>query len=868
MSRFFRRRERSEAELDEEIRSHFRLAVEERVARGEAPSDAERAVRREFGSVLDVKEVTREVWGGIWFERLVQDVRFAFRSLRRAPAFAIAAVLTLALGIGANTAVFTVVNGVLLRPLPFPEPERLVLVSHGPPPGRFAITPGLTEADYLALDENHPGLERITTFSNQPMALTRVGDPLRLNVATVTPGFFEVLGVPPMAGRGFLPGEDLAGRDDVAVLGHDLWQSRFAGDSAVIGAEVTLDGVRRKVVGVMPAAFDFPNGAEAWIPLAVRIDPGNSLFRQVVARLRPDMTLEQARAAFSTLMANRIRDGQDETAVSRVVPLQAHMVGDIRQSLIIFSGAVAFVLLIACANVANLLLMRATARQRELMLRTALGAGRARLVRQLLTESVIVSLLGGTAGTLLAFVGVDALISLAPGSRIPRIESIRIDGVVLGVTMLVSVLTGIAFGLVPSLRATRGDLRRALNVGGRSPVSDGGHASGVLTLTQVALALVLLTGAGLMMRSFRNMRAVELGFTPSNVLTMTVDLPESSYPGGAEMQDVHGRILAGLSALPSVEAAGAVNWRPLGQMILSGDFSVEGGPALASGYWADKLAVSPDYFEAMGIRLLDGRSFTSSDGPNTTGVVMVSRSLADRFWPDSNAVGKRLAIVGDPSPEDWLTVVGVVDDVVQREITGDKAAAIYQPYAQVQAPFLLSRVTYVTRSAARPQTLADGMREVVRSADPNLPVHTVASMDELVASTTREPLFLTWLLASFSALALLLSATGVYGVLAYGVARRRFEIGVRMALGARRRHVLSDVLARTLGHTMAGVLIGALAAAALTGSLRAYLFDVSPTDPATFAFVAAILVVTALLAGWLPARRAVRIDPMAVLRSD
>ncbi|MGH7573841.1 MAG: ADOP family duplicated permease [Longimicrobiales bacterium] len=864
---FGRRHEARNAELDEEIRGHFRMAVEDRVARGESRSAAERAVRREFGNVLVVKEVTRAVWGGLLWEGLVQDARYAFRSLKRTPAFTTAAVLTLALGVGAITAVFTVVNGIVLRPLPFADPDRLVLVEHTP----FLPNHGMSDRDYVALREDGTLFERVTTFSNQPIALTGAGEPARLNAGVVTTEFFDVLAVPPLLGRGFAAEEDEPGHDDVVVLGDALWRSRFAADSSVMGATVTIDGEPKIVLGVMPPGFDFPGGAELWMPLAMRLDPGNSVIRTVVGRLKRDATLEQSRAAFSGFVRRLPRDGDaNDDVVSRVRPLKAYFTRNIQASLMMFAGAVAFVLLIACANVANLLLMRGASREREITVRTALGAGRGRVVRQLLTESVVIALLGGAAGAVLAYGGVQALLSLAPSGRLPRAESIRLDAAVLAFTLVASLISALAFGLLPSLYATRGDLRRALNIAGRTTLHDRGRARIVLGVAQIAVALVLLTGAGLMLRSFRNLRAVQLGFVPEHVLTLTVDLPPSMYETSAEMHGVHDRVLAGLSTLPAVSAAGAVNWLPLDRWVLSGDFAAEGVNDPELSYLADKVSVSPGYFRAMGVRLLRGRAFTASDGLNAAGVAIVSRSLAERIWPDGDIIGRRLAMTPEPEPEpeDWLTVVGVVDDVLQREITGDRSAAIYQPYTQVDWPFFLGHMTYVVRSTDDPQSIARAMRGVVRSADPNLPVHAVRRMNEVVASTTQEPLFQTWLLATFSMIALALAAIGVYGVLAYAVTQRRFEIGVRMALGARGSDVMASVLGRTLGLTLAGVLLGAVGAFAVTRALRRFLFEVTPTDPITFIGAAALISLAALLAAWLPARRAARVEPMAVLRSE
>jgi predicted permease len=652
----------------------------------------------------------------------------------------------------------------------------------------------------------------------------------------------------------------------VVVLGDALWRSRFAADPDVIGASIMLDGAMRTVVGVMPAGFDFPNRADLWLPLGIRLDPRNGRSRPVIARLRDGVSLEQSRAMFASFLATLpAPDGEVESSVQ---PLKAYFVNKVEHTLGVFMGAVAFVLLIACANVANLMLMRGAARDRELTVRSALGAGRARIMHQLLVESVVLALVGGAAGVLLARAGVDAFLMLAPSGRIPRADSIRIDGVVLGASAAVSLFVGIAFGLLPSLFATRHDLRGTLSVAALSSSRSRSRVRSLLVVGQISLALVLLTGAGLLLRSFRNMRAVDLGFTPANVLTMTVDLPTTTYAQADAMQALHTRVLERLQASPEVDAAGAVNWRPFGTMILSGDFAVENGPDLSSGYWADKLAVSSDYFRAMGIRLLRGRSFTSGDLADAPGVVIVSRTVADRFWPDGDAVGGRLSLQTDPAPTDWLTVVGVVDDVLQSEITGTRAAAIYQPYPQVNRPFFLGHMSYFVRSTASPSAVAEAMRDAVRTADPNLPVHTVAAMDALVAAMTDHPRFQTWLLGTFALVALALAGIGVYGVLAYAVVQRRFEIGLRMALGARRSSVAGSVLRGSLLMTAVGVLLGAVGALVVTRALRTYLFQVAPMDPAVFIAGSAILSLAALLAGWLPARRAAQVDPATVLKSD
>jgi putative ABC transport system permease protein len=547
---------------------------------------------------------------------------------------------------------------------------------------------------------------------------------------------------------------------------------------------------------------------------------------------------------------------------AQILPLKELLVGNIRKSLLIFAGAVAFVLLIACANVANLVLMRAASRQQEIAVRAALGAGRWRLIRQLLAESTLVSLGGGAVGILLAVFGVPALLALAPGGRIPRVEEIRIDGSVLAFTLGMAVVTGMVFGLVPAFRATRSEW------GGRRVSGRHEGLRSALVVSEVALALALLTGAGLLLKSFLRMRAVDPGFRSENVLTMTVDLPASVYRTTAQSQAFHARMLEKLSSLPGVVAAGAVNWVPLGRLLTMGDFQLEGGRQLPRGYRVDKPCVSPGYFRTMGIRLLSGRDFEERDSAAAPGVVIISQSVARQLWPGEDPIGKRISGEDRPRPEDWMTIVGVVEEVRQQSLTEKPHAAIYQPYLQVTRAGWLSHMTFAVRTASNPQSVAGAMRGVLREVDRDLPAQSIATMDEAIAATTAEPLFQTRLLAALSVLALILSAIGIYGVLAYSVTERRHEIGIRMALGAGRGEVIRMVLRRTLVLAGAGVALGTAGGLAVTRVLGKLLFDVKPTDPGTFAAVAVVLTGVALLAGLLPARRATKVDPLVALRCD
>jgi putative ABC transport system permease protein len=865
MMRFFSRRRRDE-ELDDEIRTHLSMAIQDRIARGESRHDAERAARREFGNVAHVKELTRASWGGLWLERFGQDLRYGVRSLLHAPGFATVAVVTIALGIGTTTSMFTVVNGVLLRPLPFRDPERLVAVSYGPPRGPMQGGNRLADAHFLQLKERPSPFAGVATFSNQPVTLTGAGDPVRLNAASVTTEFLDVLGVAPAIGHGFPRQPSEPGAGAAVIVGDGLWHSRFGADPRIVGSTVTLDGVPRTVVGVMPAGFIFPSHAELWIPTEVRLTPGNSFSRPVVARLRDDMTMDQARSGFATLAATFREDNGDSTARAAVIPLKTLVIGDVRRPLMIFSGAVALVLLIACTNVANLLLMRAGTREREMAVRAAIGAGRGRLVRQLLTESVLIAAVGGAAGVLLAFGAVKVLLTVVPPGTLPRMDDIEVNGVVLAFTLAVVVAAGIGFGLAPAFHATGRDLREPLAEGARTHSVRPGRLRGALVVVQIALALVLLTGAGLLVRSFQRIRAVHLGFRPQNVLTLGVQLPGVRYKDAASMQELHRRVVDGLARIPGVEAAGAVNWRPLGNMHLSGDIQIEGRELPPQEFNPYKLAVSGDYFRAMGITLRRGRAFTARDGASAPGVVVISRSVADLFWPGGDPLGNRLSLEDHPKPGDWRTIVGVVDDVVQQGVMTGAEPAVYQPLDQVTKPSFLGNMNFVVRSAGGLEVTAPAIRDVMRDADPQLPVQVIETMDRLVLSTVGERLFQTRLLGVFSVLALVLAAVGVFGVMAYAVTERRHEIGIRIALGARARDVIRMVLRRTLTLVVPGVLLGVVCALAVTRVLSRLLFDIDPTDPATFVAVAALLGAVAIMAAVIPARRAGRVNPVEVLR--
>ena len=859
MSPFFSRWRR-EQDLDEEIQTHIRMAIEERVAQGQSRAEAERAVRREFGDVTRVKEATRTMWGGVWLDRLFQDLRFGVRSLARDRGFALVAILTLALGVGVTTAMFTVVNGVLFRPLPFFEPDRLVAVG--------IETQGQTTGDPYVMDEHFFELRRqtspfaeVTTYMiYPPVTLTDAGEAARRSATYVTSGFFDVFGVRPAIGRGFTAADDQPGAGPVVVLGQNLWLDRFGADRSILGTTATLDGIARTIVGVMPPGFNFPGRTDLWLPLATNplLAEGLSYTNPVVARLGENVAVDQAAAELSALaVASDWRRGGNEVS-TRIIPLKDVVVGESRYPLLIFAGAVGLVLLISCTNVANLLLMRAGTREQEIGLRRVLGAGRPRLVRQLLTESVMVALLGGALGILVAEFGVQGLLALAPPDTIPRGQELGIDRAVLAFTLLVSTVTGIGFGLAPAFKATRRELRDTVTEGTRTHTPRRGIARSALVVAEIGLAVVLLTSAGLLLRSFQQIRAIDLGFQPNNTLTFFVDLPEHTYADVGPIQALHRRVLDGLKRIPGVETAGAANLEAFGPIFRSTSVRVEGQPEENSP--AGWMIASPGYFPAMGIPVLSGRGFSGQDDASASGVVVISKAMADERWPDRDPIGGRLS-----KGDSWLTVVGVVEDMVRGDVTENRGPLMYVPLEQIDRADYLDHMSYVVRTAASAGVIAPAMREVLRDADPNLPPGTISTMDEIVLASMGDRLFQTRILGVFAVLALLLAAVGVYGVTAYSVSERTQELGIRMALGARADQVVRMTLGGVLRLVVPGLLLGSAAALAATRLIAASLYEITPGDPVTIIGVAALLGGVAVIAALVPVRRATRINPVEVL---
>jgi len=862
-------------ELDAELESHLRMAIEDRMARGESRDAAERAARREFGNVTHVKQVTREM-RGLWLERLVQDVRYGARALRRTPAFTIVAVLTLALAIGANSAVFTMVNSVLLKPLPFRDPERLFLASYVPIDLPFEVPPGLTNRAWLDYRQHARAFESLTTYMRMQKTLSGGGgsgasDAATVNGARVNASFFAVLGVSPILGRAFVREEELADRNTVAIISDRLWRDRFGRDPRAIGTRIALDGVPYTVVGVMPAGFNFPSRSEIWTPLTLTLGKGDFLLMTVLGRLRDHVTVDQARAELKTIMTERPRDNQDDNwrGLPAVLPLKDVITGKVAKSLLIFSGAVAFVLLIACVNVANLLLIRAATRRREMAVRVALGASRARIARQLLTESLLVGVAGGAIGIAAAQIGVRTLVAIAPAGRIPRLEEVHVDVWVLVFTIVLSLATSIIFGLVPALQSARRPPGEALAHSGRMVGATQGRLRGALVAAEVALALVLLTGAGLMIKSFTHMLGVDKGYDPSRVTRMAVDLHYERYHDSAPKRAFHSAMLEKLAGIPGVRRVAAVSYAPMGEAMdgTIGNFVVDGPTPLPKGYDVDKVLVSPGYFATLGIRLLHGRDVTGSDGGSAPAVAIVSETVARRVWPNADAVGKRISMSDHPGPNDWLTVIGVVNDVVADRSLG-KRSTVYLPYLQPSSfPWLLSQMTYVVRSDGG-VNVAPAMRAALKEVDAAVPPQQLQTMDDAMLEVVAEPLFQTRLLTVFSMLALLLAVIGTYGVLAYDVTERTREIALRLALGATPGAVTLMVLRRTARFALTGAVIGVVASLALTRVLTRSLFEVTPNDPATLVTVVAAILLVALAAGYLPARRASHVDVLTALPQE
>ncbi len=795
------------------------------------------------------------------------DLRYAFRNLRRNRAFTAVAIGALAIGIGANTAVFTVVESVLLRPLPYHEPSQLYTVRPMPKkPTPFGVG-AMSDPQFIACRSATTAFQQLAAYDGWNWNGTGAGDPVAIHGEQVTTNFFATLGVQPQLGRGFLPEEESPAGPKVAVLSDAFWRAHFQAGRDAPGKSIVLDGEPHTIVGVMPAGFD--PAVELWVPAVLEPNNHHIAFRQVIGRLAAGATVTRAEAELDAANARveaeeSDRHGETEMAIA---PLRDSVVGNARPALLVFLGAVGCVLLIACVNVANLLLSRASARKQEIAIRVSLGATRWRLARQLLTESAVLGVIGGLLGLIVALWGVETLIQLAPANRIPRIDEIRFDGWVFVFNIGVSLLTSMLFGLAPALQLTRARQTRNWKDAAARGSARTGALRSLLVMAEVALALILLIGAGLLVRSFEKLRAVNLGFRPDNVLAMSMQLNGTPYESAAQIQRFDNEILERISRVNGVTAAGLVNWLPMSDALIQGDFKL-GDQQPPPDVIVAKPAVSPGYFRAMGIPLERGRSFDEHDTLKSAPVAMVDESFARRFWPNQNPIGKRISFADNPKAEDdWMTVVGVAGSIRQ-ENPASRYMTIYQPVAQVQVPFFLQEVSFVVRSNANTASLAPALRAQVWDVDKDLPIRAIASMQDLLYASTAEPRFQTRVLASFSSIAFLLAIVGIYGVMAYSVTQRTQEIGIRMAIGAQRGHIVQMILWRSAALVAGGLAIGLAGAWAATRVLKDFLFEVTPFDPLTFAAVSLLLALVALAACYIPARRAAAIDPLVALRYE
>ncbi|HYY58666.1 MAG TPA: ABC transporter permease [Pyrinomonadaceae bacterium] len=803
-------------------------------------------------------------------ETLWQDLSFGLRMLLRKPAFTAMTILALALGIGANTAVFSVVNAILLRPLPYKDSDSLVLLREK---SRQLPEASVSFPNFLDWKERNQVFEQMAIFRDQSYNLTGPDESERISASEVSAGLFPVLGVEPILGRAFLPEDDKPGANPVAIISHGLWQRRFGADRGLVERALTLDGKSFIVVGVMPPGFDFPQKIDLWIPVGLSADkimkreshPGFT----AIARLRPGIGLERARTDMQ-LIARQL--GEQYPATNKeadvlVFSLYERTFQDIRPTLLILLGAAGFVLLIACANMANLMLAQAAARHKEIAIRLALGATRLRLIRQLLTESMLLAVAGGVLGLMLVFWSIDLIVAALP-ENIPRMKEVSVDGRVLSFTLLVSLLTGIVFGLAPAIRASRPNLNESLKEGG-------GRAGGdfrrhrvhrFLVVSEMALALMLLIGAGLMIGSFLSLQKVDPGLNPRDVLTMQVSLPQPKYSEGRLQTAFFRQVLERIETLPGVEATGLVTPLPLGGEGFSLSFTVEGQPAASPGDQpsADCAMINPHYFRSMGIPILKGRPFTDRDEKEAPGVVIIDETLAAQFWPNEDPLGKRLKLGGPDSKSPWLSIVGVGGHVKNNGLDAPSRMELYLPYSQ--KPYFY--MTLLVRTTSDHNSMAAGMRNAVRAVDQDQSVYNVRSMENILADSIAPRRVSMFLLTIFAAVALILAAIGIYGVMSYSVAQRTREIGIRMALGAQRADVLKLVLRQGMVPALLGILIGLAAAFVLTRLMSSLLYGVSATDPAIFAATTMLLASVALVACYIPARRATKVDPMVALRHE
>ena len=812
-------------------------------------------------------------------DTLVRDVRYSARKLMRTPGFTAIVIGTLSLAIGATTAVFSIVNGVLLEPLPLRDPSRVVAVSTlGRDGSRFPLS-YQDFLDYRAQSRLVPAMAAVDIGTHSLTGTS--GEPLRLSGARVNANFFSVLGVSPILGRAFVPGEDAKNAGRTAVLSEGLWRSRFGADPRVVGTDVTIDGQAYTVIGISPR-IDIPRPTDVWLPLIPENgedDPANrgAHYLRAVGRLAPTASVDRAATELAQIARGLERQyPQSNTHFSAtVIPLRESIVGKVRPALLVMLGGVGFVLLIACANVANLLLVRASTRETEIAVRTALGAGRRVLVRQLVTESMLLSLGGAIIGTSLAAWAVDGVKAFGPAG-VPRLAQVSIDARVLGFSIVLAIVTGLLFGLVPALHAAKTNVGQMLKESTRGSSGRRGtrRTRGILVVAEMAMAVILLIGAGLLARSFVALTKVDLGYHASNVVTMSVSLPATKYPWDRQAITFADRLLEQVQAMPNVERAAVAFGRPLSEHAMRVSFDRNDRPPNPPDKRtiADIRSVTPGFFATLGIPLVAGRGLQTSDLPNAPPVAVVSQSFARQYFPNENPIGKRITIGWGRQRSDNKAdtvsaggeIVGIVGDVKALGPSEAPPAIVYLPFDQ--AP--LNDVSLLVRSSAAPSLIVTGTRAAIRGVDPDLPIFDVKTMAEALSESVSQPRFYAILLGSFAAIALMIAALGIYGVISYAVSQRTRELGIRIALGAQRERVVRLVIGQGLALTLVGILIGVVGAYALTRVIASLLFGVAPADPVTFAAVALVFVAVACLASYLPARRAAAVDPIIAMRAE
>ena len=856
-------------ELDDELRFHLERDIEENIKHGMTPEEARYAALKSFGGVEQSKEESRRARGVGLIENMLRDVTYSSRVLLKNYAFTLVVLLTLALGIGANTAIFSFANGIMLRPLPYPRSDRLVVLDETALK-RGVNSMSVSYPNFLDWREQNKSFEDIGAyFDSSRFALTGAGEPVEMRGARITYNIFDILRVAPQLGRTFTAGEDRPDEDAVVILGYDLWQRNFGGNPNIIGQKITLSNRARTVVGVMPRGFRFPEIAELWIPLALtpqlftRTDHGlNS-----IARLRDGVSLAEAQAEMNTIAARIEQQNPitNEGLGVGVMGLHDNLASDYHDGLLILLGVVGCVLLVACVNVANLMLARASARQKEFALRAALGASRWRIIRQLLFESLLLAVAGGALGFLLSLWALRVLIKAIP-FQLPFWMNFNLDLRVLGFTVGITVLTGLIFGAVPALQTSRVDLNDTLKEGGRGSGTVRARARSLLVVTEIAMSMILLVGAGLMIQSFLRLRRVNIGLDPKNVLTASVSLPPAKYKENEPRITFYKQLLERVRSLPGVESASATATLPLGGGGWGRGVTVEGFPVLPVGQAPviQHTVVTPDYFRTMGITLLAGRDFNDADAKGSPDVTIIDERLAREYWPNESPIGKRIRFGPPEDNEPWHTIVGVVGTVRHQRVEADTRKSVYLPYQKMP----VNGLALVARTSSNPKDFVAAIRREVAQLDPDLPVSRVNTMEDVVSEAIWQPRLYATLFGVFAGGALILALIGIYGVMAFLVQTRTHEIGVRMALGASARDVFKLIVGRGMKLTLLGIVIGVGGAIALTRLMHGLLFNTSATDPLTFVLISVLLSLAAFLACYLPARRAAKVDPLIALRYE